>query len=39
MTDKKPKETPPERPNREKFPTEKEEIVVNPEEIIPRRKR
>jgi hypothetical protein len=38
MTDKKPKETPQEKPSREKFPTEEEEVVVDPEKL-PRTKR
>lgn len=33
MTEEKPKETPKEKPNREKFPTEEEEIVVDPEKV------
>jgi hypothetical protein len=37
MTDQKPKEAPKEKP-REKFPTEEEEVVVDPEKL-PRTKR
>lgn len=38
MTDEKPKETPKEKPNRERFPTQEEEVVVDPEKL-PRTKR
>jgi hypothetical protein len=38
MTEKKPEETPKEKPNRKDFPTEEDEIVVDPNKI-PRTKR
>jgi hypothetical protein len=39
MTDEKPKETPKEKPNREKFPTQEEEIVIENPDKLPRTKR
>lgn len=33
MTEQKPNETPKEKPNRKEFPTEEEEVVVDPEKI------